>query len=285
VVWNLAYVSREGKTRQRIMKINRSGKNIMAETIPREEWDFSECPPNEAHDCWAWEYSRECKLIQEDVSQLRKRKRKKTFDAYFKSISMDIFKGKPGRAMHSFYFCPEFPEKPYLSVSSKERERRQEVLCGLKKEAMAATIDAHDLIPYDIGSQVDRAFRTGEPINQIGSNELVMLRINWAWPDNTLKDQFAAWLKKNRPKDVKQRVQGNDGPARQMKCHLKDLGVWRLLNVMDYTDAVPETEEVLGKSLYKDSTAWDDSKKRACDMLEAFTQSEVKRLQRATRPQ
>ena len=71
----------------------------MAETIPPAEWDFSKCPPNEAHDCWAWEYSRECKLIQEDVSQLRKRKRKKTFDAYFKSISMDIFKGKPGRAI------------------------------------------------------------------------------------------------------------------------------------------------------------------------------------------
>ena len=262
MVWNLAYVSREGKTRPRIMKINRSGKNIMAETIPREEWDFSECPPNEAHDCWAWEYSRECKLIQEDVSQLRKRKRKKTFDAYFKSISMDIFKGKPGRAMHSFYFCPEFPENPYLSVSSKERERRQEVLYGLEKEAMAAMIDAHDLIPYDIGSQVDRAFRTGEPINQIGSNELVMLRIDWAWTDSPLTDQFAAWLKKNRPKDVKQRVQGGGTLAKQMKNQLKNLGVWRLLNVIDYTDAVPLTEEVLGKSLYKEESEWSNSKKK-----------------------
>ena len=257
----------------------------MAKTIPRAEWDFSECHTNEAHDCWAWEYSRECKLITEDVRRLRKRKREKTFDAYFKSISMDIFKGKPGRAMYSFYFCPEFPENPYLSVSSKERKRRQEVLYGLKKEAMAATIDAHDLIPYDIGSQVDRAFRTGEPINQIGSNELVMLRIDWAWTDNILKNQFAAWLKKNRPKDVERRVQGGSVPPTQMKKHLKDLGVWRLLDVMDYTDAVPLTEEEMGKSLYKEESEWDKSKNRACDMLEAFTQSEVKRLQHATRPQ
>ena len=111
----------------------------MAEPISRAEWDFSECPPQESYECFFWEYFRECEIKKQEVRQLRKRKRKKTFDAYFKSIGMDIFMGMSGRAPACFYFCPEFPEHPYLSVSSKERGRRFKMMHGGEKEAMAAS--------------------------------------------------------------------------------------------------------------------------------------------------
>ena len=210
---------------------------------------------------------------------MRKRKRKKTFDAYFKSISMDIFKGMHGRTMYSFYFSPEFPENPYSSVSSKERKRRREVLFGLEEEAMAAMIDARTgLIPFDIRHRIARAAETGEPVYRSGHIELAIMEINWHCTNNILKNLFMAWLKKNRPKSVKQSVQGRGVPTTGMKwTHLKDLGVWRLMNVMDYADAAALTEEELGKALYKEESEWNESKKRACEMLEGCTEWEKRR--------
>ena len=105
-----------------------------------------------------------------------------------------------------------------------------------------------------------------------------MLHIDWRKTDNVLKNEFMAWLKKRRPKDMKKWVQGKGVPTTEMKwTNLKDLGVWRLLNVMDYADAAALTEEELGKALYKEESEWNESKKRACEMLEGFTQLEKRR--------
>jgi hypothetical protein len=114
----------------------------MAKSIPQEEWDFSNCSTDEAHECLAWELARESELVITDVKTLRKGVKGEAFEAYLDHIGMGIFEGMRGRTMNSFYFCPEFPEQPYLSVPDKERKQRLTKLWGLESEAMARMLDA-----------------------------------------------------------------------------------------------------------------------------------------------
>jgi len=253
----------------------------MGKSIEREEWDFSGCPSDESYECLAWELSRECEAVKEHVKRLRKGIRKKTFDAYLERIGTEIFKGSNGRAMASFYFCPEFPERSYLSLKPAERKRRLETLFGKEESAVAAIIDARTIgaYPSDISRRVAHSVKTGEPVSIIDGEELALLRIKWQWTDRQLTRQFKAWLKKNRPSDVKKRVQGHGVPTTRMKYQLKNLGALRLLNKMTYTDAVTLTAETLGKALWEEQGEWVKAKTKACEMLADFERCEIKRTQ------
>jgi len=235
-----------------------TGKS-MAKPISQEEWDFSNCSTDEAHECLAWELARESELVITDVKTLRKGVKGETFEAYLDHIGMGIFEGIRGRTMNSFYFCPEFPGQPYLSVSDKERKQRLTKLWGVESEAMSRMLDArNDLLPQDIRRRIANAAKTGEPISCIEGKELVLLQIDWHWPDSQLLKFFKAWLKKNRQTDVEQWPDRGWGvPTTISKNRLKKLGAWRLQQIMSWKDAAFLSQEVCPKgTLYCEQKEW-----------------------------
>jgi hypothetical protein len=93
--------------------------------VPRAEWDFSSCPKDESFECDAYEFARETAAIREDVRSLRKGIGR-TFDDLVSALPERIDRTPRGMAL--FWYCPEFPHKPYLAMPTDERQRRLRTL-------------------------------------------------------------------------------------------------------------------------------------------------------------
>src|SRR5438105_12791355 len=93
--------------------------------VPRAEWDFSSCPDDEVFECRAYEFARETAAIVEDVRSLRKRVTP-VFEDLVKALRKRIT--RTARLMALFWYCPEFPDKPYLTIPIAERQRRLRTL-------------------------------------------------------------------------------------------------------------------------------------------------------------
>ena len=208
-----------------------------APDLVRDEWDFSDCPDAEIWECRAYEFAREVQVIRDDVDSLRKNL-PCTFGALVNALRSRI--ESTLRAMALFWYCPEFPDKPYLTISAAERRRRFRMLWPRSATAASAVIPA--IIPSDIGQRLvsGRVF--------YGSEELALFELNWTESDKFLAGAFLEWLRENRPPDVKifeRRGAGNF--LREWAADLKALGALRLLKKMKWYDAFTLTHEVLGK--------------------------------------
>src|SRR5882757_5155489 len=95
------------------------------DSIPRLEWDFASCPADEVFECRAYEFARETAVIRKDVESLR-RGIAPIFEELVKSLRERI--GRTKRLMAVFWYCPEFPNKPYLSIPVNKRQRRLRTL-------------------------------------------------------------------------------------------------------------------------------------------------------------
>lgn len=117
--------------------------------LAREEWDFSGCPANETWECRAYEFAREIQVIRDDVDSLRKNL-PCTFEALVSALRSRVQSMLLATAL--FWYCPEFPDKPYLTISVAERRRRFRMLWA--RSATAAIAVTPTFIPPDIGQQL-----------------------------------------------------------------------------------------------------------------------------------
>jgi len=93
-------------------------------TIDRLEWDFGQCPKEELHDCWMYEFMRECPHILESVRTWRAAHPGKRFDDWLPIAGQASRKDRPeAGGWEAFPFYPEWPRQPYLSIPQAERER------------------------------------------------------------------------------------------------------------------------------------------------------------------
>ena len=208
-----------------------------APDLARDEWDFSDCPDAEIWECHAYEFAREIQVIRDDVDSLRKNL-PCTFEALVNALRSRI-QSTP-RAMALFWYCPEFPDKPYLTISAAERRRRFRMLWPRSATAAIAVIPK--IIPPDLGQRLvsGRVF--------YGSHELALFEIDWTESPKFLTGAFLEWLRENRPPDVKifeRRGAGNF--LREWAADLKALGAHRLLEKMKWHEAFELTGKVLGE--------------------------------------
>ena len=92
---------------------------------------------------------------------------------------------RTARLMALFWYCPEFPDKPYLTIPIAERQRRLRTLWP--GPASAAITLKPKIIPPDIGQRLarERLF--------YGSLELAFFEIEWMESDTFLAHAFSQW--------------------------------------------------------------------------------------------
>jgi hypothetical protein len=248
------------------------GKKPSPPVLAKEEWDFCGCPSAEAHECFDWELARHCEAIKKDVAKLRHEAKSDGFDELLKFLGTKILSALNRRRMAIFYYCPEFPKRPYLSVDRKERERRLLAAWGDDTQARAHLLDARWApfgVPPNLGALVGRAAASRkegkpgkEPVHREMWEETAVLKINWQEPDPEIQRHFEAWLHENRPSDIKPwPAQGHGVPATKQKIRLKWLGAWRLLESMNWKDAADLSQNETGKSLFDHQSKWTDARK------------------------
>jgi hypothetical protein len=197
--------------------------------------------------------------IRDDVARLHAGIQPRTFDAILRRHGKEIVMGQARRILADFYFCPEFPAKHYLFVDPGERQRRSHLLWGNDPLVGAKMIDARwcGTCPMGLEEMVREAQRTKGSIYRVGGFDLALLKINWTLPDSWLKENFAAWLEANRPKEIKPVPDRGEGvPARVWKNKLKKLAAWRLLRKVSWGEAADITHYAYGKPLYSEQAEW-----------------------------
>ena len=242
------------------------------ETVDRLNWDFSSCPPDELDECHAYEFARNVAPIRKDVARLRKGKRR-TFDHLYAALMDVVFRSTTARRNALFWFYPEFPEKPYLSISATERSRRMRIVWPSNQRAAHAAMMTPTGLPQFLKDDLQAGLRKlGRPSILYGSSELALIEIDWIYSNDRLLKTFAAWLSNNRPIDVKvveDRGAGNF--LRKRKDDLKALGAWRLLSLKEMTwekAFLITSNEGKSQGLYSNHPkAWAEAKKRTHRIL------------------
>lgn len=150
--------------------------------LAREEWDFNGCPADELWECRAYEFAREIQVIRDDVDSLRKNL-PCAFEALVNALRSRV-QSMP-LEMALFWYCPEFPDKPYLTISVAERRRRSRMLWPSATAAIAVSPKG---FPPDIGQRLasGRVF--------YGSLELALFELDWTESDTYLMHAFSEWL-------------------------------------------------------------------------------------------
>jgi hypothetical protein len=95
------------------------------DALPRLEWNFASCPTDEVFECRLYEFARETAVIRNDAESLRKGI-PPTFEQLVKALRETI--RRTPRINAIFWYYPEFPTKPFLSIPVHERQRRLRTL-------------------------------------------------------------------------------------------------------------------------------------------------------------
>jgi hypothetical protein len=242
------------------------------ETVDRLNWDFSSCPPDELDECHAYEFARNVAPIRKDVARLRKGKRR-TFDHVFATLEKVVFAPTSPRRYALFWFYPEFPEKPYLSISAKERNRRRKIAWPCNQRTAHAAMLSPKILPQFLRQNLLAGLRkVGRPSVLYGSLELALIEIEWSHSNERLLKAFAAWLSESRPADLKvHEDKGAGNFLRRRHNDLKALGAWRLLSLKGMTwdkAFLITSNEGKSKALYSNHPkAWAEAKERAHRVL------------------
>jgi hypothetical protein len=110
--------------------------------------------------------------------------------------------------------------------------------------------------------------------------EYRLVSFSWARSDRKLKDDFAEWLKKNRPDDRQPFHKSNTSTSRRTTESdiLKALGAFRLLRhfrgdwlaAAEYSQKFFKDKKGQPKPLYVEQSEWADADKRAREHLQVF---------------
>jgi hypothetical protein len=253
---------------RRVHDLSELVENAERETVERLHWDFSSCPHDELDECHAYEFARHVGPVRQDVARLRKGKQQ-TFDHLYAALMDVVFRSTTARRNALFWFYPEFPEKPYLSISATERSRRMRVAWPSDQRAAHAAMMDPGILPQFLGDELQAGVHTlGRPSILYGFSELALIEIDWMYSNDRLLKTFAAWLSENRPIDVKvveDRGAGNF--LRRREDDLKALGAWRLLSLKGMTwekAFLITSNEEKSQGLYGNHPkAWAAAKERA----------------------
>src|SRR6516162_11726002 len=97
--------------------------------LSKYDWLLSVCPDNQVLFCHNYEYNRELKDYHLTSLAWREKAKEKTFDGFrqlFEATRL-AFPPKPAlniSGLFPFYFFPEWPHAPFLSINPPERRRR-----------------------------------------------------------------------------------------------------------------------------------------------------------------
>jgi len=182
--------------------------------LDRLEWDFSECPDSEIYDCWLYEFAREVDWVRDfAVSQKEK------------ALQYAV--------LYSFLIFPDWPEKPYLSVSEDERLRLRRTVRPDEKEIEADFFDMTKLGFYILQQFIKNAReQSGRPVvrSKTGRIQVSLFEIDWMFPDSMLLRFFESYLTKNRPAHIHPiEHRAKAVPDAKRKRQLRELGMFRLV--------------------------------------------------------
>jgi hypothetical protein len=246
------------------------------------EWDFSRCPVNETSECFFWEYTREIPSIKQWVKKLRASCSDKTFDgfksAYGRRVMSFDLKRTPQTFGAIFYFAPEWPDNEYAFVNAQERRRRlipPDSTPKFPSIIQAWPVFAKLYLDRQFFEKLEHAIReTGKPTvhDSTTSSTDAIFNIQWAFPDNRLKKEFAAWLKNNRPKGTWASRRGEGvSLVKQHQRALRHLAAWRLLGKYSLDcETAEELTRKNGKPLYSGQDNWLAAKREAEKRLQGM---------------
>jgi hypothetical protein len=166
--------------------------------------------------------------------------------------------------MALFWYCPEFPHKPYLAIPTDERQRR---LRTLWPYATASLAIKPKIVPPDVGRQLARGRL------MYGFLELALFEIDWTESNTYLRDAFFLWLEENRPVGIKPfQLPGAGNFVRRWFDDLKAIGAKRLLkNGRRWEHVYAQTLEATGTGLYSGrEEVWKRAAKKAESLIAAW---------------
>jgi hypothetical protein len=249
--------------------------------LPKEEWDFSTCPNDELFECWFYEFTRQIPAVRAAV--LKWRGKSATYEGL---IARSGGQYKALLFAATFHYQPEWPLKPYLSISASERQRRRRLLFpDSNQRAMGLSLNPSVAL-YNLTEsyglcQLTNQFRKsisahGRPFayrdgmdDEPPMGELALLEINWNSSDKQLLAAFREWLKIHRPKGtpVCPVLEGGKSYPKQERADLKALGAYRLLRAAaGDLSRLSEQEQ-----LYQEQAAWIKARTRAKERIADLT--------------
>ena len=258
-------------------------KPVAQPVLSRDQWDFSQCPPDELWDCHFYEFAREGGTIRASVAAWRRLHPGKVFDDWLTFAASAKRGNRPqvfGYEVFNWY--PEWPEAPYLRIKESERKRRRRMV---PQPVRVENIrNALRIVPLP---KLLKEFSEPSPFGTLqlppqdrltvksadGTHETVAFDIDWRHSNGTLRKAFECWLQQNRPPHVPEwKIKGKGTQAEQIKKELKALGASRLLRVMGWKAAGALTARVLptAEVLFSEQSAWSDAKKCANSVLKRF---------------
>jgi hypothetical protein len=156
---------------------------------PRWEWDFSGCKKDELRDCYFYEWMRELPIVRKKVDFWRKAHRGSKFDDWKYIFSSLTHPNRPPVFSYElFNFCPEWPEKPYLSIAAEERFRWRKLIYQppLQKDKSRALerINFAFFIRDQIENKIEPSLDSLERgiIRKDGFHEIAAFEIDWQHP-------------------------------------------------------------------------------------------------------
>jgi len=198
------------------------------------EWDFSQIPDEQIFVCHRWEFSR---------------------TAVLKASPKYVHRGIDPYAKYG-----EFPNPwPSQSFIRQDRDYRKKVALNYHLPRGLYPLDYRHYVQNHDGDR---------------SDSLYAFQIDWTHSDKNLRDCFEAWLKQNRPPEIKQQqARGRGAPLSQMKEDLEALGIYRIITHHDVTSVSDLIGLYNGKLArrFSEDAEWSRSKKRAVEALKLFS--------------
>lgn len=189
--------------------------------LDRLEVDFSGCPPDEIYECWEYEFAREIDWLRQIVD------RRRSFRTHGHQV--DTLTPFARASWYSFLLRPDWPRRPYLSATPKERLKARRWTRLVTEQEQLARFLLPDREPNL--ERLAASIKSGRrPMIRSESQrlELALVRIDWIFTDTFLVDAFKCWLKEFRPiAPVTHNARTTANAIR--KKELEDLGRYRLL--------------------------------------------------------
>jgi len=214
--------------------------------LAQEDWDFSGCPPGREYDCWSYEYAREVPFLGEKCRSVSEAEDYVDEPAYvdehgnWHGVWRFPGSGEDHVVETPLVLLRGFPGTPYL-----------------KTDYHLAKADP------ELGQQPSVA-NVRDVFGRWSFGPRVELVLNWGASDSQMTEDFAKWLRENRPRPA----WNNRGvsEARKWLADLRALGAWRLLKHMTAREAM---EYVRGyrRTVYSKLPDWYEAKRRVRRVL------------------
>jgi len=232
--------------------------------LPQAEWDFSTCPEKELYPCMVYESARDRPDLIEEVEKRRQQAKTQSFDGYFESFPP--VKGfEYLRVELCFFYFPEWPKRPYLTISQEDRKERLRALrpapIGIEEiiKPQPTRIESPGIPRFDLNLEYDPKSGFFRDLTRNQYNEYLLLGIYWSSSDKQILAALASALKKLRPKQKQfsnYRKVGAGSDDRRNRDALTHLGAYRLFEHYGF----PRCRDVAG--LFGDESAWKKARKR-----------------------